>query len=462
MEERHLATELKGSTKWGVFWWAVAAGLHVAAIGCVIYFSPLREWFLKRSDPGQNLGALEGARMIKIARQMIEVHTRRIREKVVQQKNTLAALADIRDQRYERYAQQTEMMRRQSREAPEVVPLASLGAAGPDPNIPLERKDVLDLYEAAKAIETTTYGTYRQMRAIELARVQALSLNEAMEATNVAMPTHEGLNPRVFSEPITNATDGKLEALKQELFKAHAEVSSMLAAGLRMLDMANGLMAGDVGGTTVFGAGGNCEPGGSGVWGSDVGPPLAPHEYFPGATDGNFGESFRPTPGRKIMDGGIKAEWMYLDTWYIIGPFPNPSRMHMDTKFPPESAIDLDTTYIGKDGLRLDWRFRQSPELMIAPHMATNYAIWYAYTELYCEADQNRWVIFGSDDYSKTWVNGELIWTSGKTPHHWIPDRGYRKVRFRKGYNQILLKLENAGGTTGYSMAIYLGEVTGS
>jgi hypothetical protein len=41
----------------------------------------------------------------------------------------------------------------------------------------------------------------------------------------------------------------------------------------------------------------------------------------------------------------------------------------------------------------------------------------------------------------------------------WIPDRGWRKVKFRKGFNRMLLKIENAGGTMGFSVAIFLGEV---
>jgi hypothetical protein len=101
----------------------------------------------------------------------------------------------------------------------------------------------------------------------------------------------------------------------------------------------------------------------------------------------------------------------------------------------------------------------QSPTLMIAPHVATNYAVWYAYSEIYADRPQDRWVAFGSDDYSKAWLNGEMVWTSGKTPHKWIPDRGFRKLHFRQGYNPLLVRLENAGGTTGFSVVFYLGNV---
>jgi hypothetical protein len=134
----------------------------------------------------------------------------------------------------------------------------------------------------------------------------------------------------------------------------------------------------------------------------------------------------------------------------------------MDKKFPPESVIDLDATYVGKNNAKLEWEYTQArPYWPVGPRVADSYAIWYAFTEVYSEKDQTKVCLFGSDDYSKVWVNGELVYTSGKDPHHWIPDRGFQKVFLRKGVNPILLKLENAGGTTGFSMCIFLGELGG-
>jgi hypothetical protein len=131
----------------------------------------------------------------------------------------------------------------------------------------------------------------------------------------------------------------------------------------------------------------------------------------------------------------------------------------MDRKFPPESTVDLGATYVGKSGDKLTWEFRQSNKMCVAPHTADEFAIWYAYTEVYADKAQSRWCIFGSDDYGKTWVNGDLVYRSGKEPHHWIPDRGWRKVHFRKGYNTVLVKLENGGGATGFSLCICLDDM---
>jgi len=462
MDDPRVSDDTKKEVGWGTFWWTVAAVFHGAALFGLIYFTPLREWFFGREE-ADAFAEVEGPRVRNIVRTLLDVHTKRLRQKVEDQKRVLADLAFIRDKRYERYVAQAEGARRKGEDVPAPEPMATLGPAGPDANLPLDGRGIGELYEIAQAIEQTTYGTYRQMRAVELARIQSLSLKEAAEATKVALPTHPDLDERVLEEDIWNTKDGKLDALKTELLKVRAEVGSMVAAALRMLDMAEGLMASDVGGYTFLATGGGALYEGSGDtrWGSAIGPPLLAHEYFPGAKESRFGEDFRPVPGRKLMKEGRQAEWMYVDTWYTIGPFPNPDRAHLDKKFPPESVVDLDATYIGKQGRRLRWEFKQWPAVMIAPIVVDKYAIWYAYTEIYAEKDMDRWVAFGSDDYSKAWLNGELIWTSGKTPHHWIPDRGFRKLHFRQGYNPLLVKWENAGGTTGFSVVINLAEPPG-
>jgi hypothetical protein len=447
--DTRVKNEIEG-VGWGFLWWWLAVLLHLAVIALVVFWEPLRAWYLRQPDPEHNLAALEGDRMRQIVRELIQVHTRRIRERLQEQHKLLAELQHMRDHRHAGYAREA---------GPDAEPLSALGPPGPPLARPLETLDIHQLYELAARIEAHAYQTYRQLRIIELARIQGLSFAEAGDVTRVAIPSHPPINHAVFEQQITNATDGRLQALKNELYMVHAEVNAMIAAMVRMLDVARGLMGEDIGGVTVVGAGGVFEGSGTGRWGSDVGPALAPEELFPGNRDGDFGEDWQPVAGRKLMDDGRRGDWMFIDTWYIIGPFPNPNREYMDKVFPPESVVDLDATYVGKDGRNLAWQWMKSPRVMIAPHIATGYAVWYAYTEVYSDRNQTRWAAFGSDDYSKLWLNGELVWTSGKTPHKWIPDRGFRKLNLRAGHNQLLLKLENAGGTTGFSVVLYTGDI---
>jgi hypothetical protein len=97
------------------------------------------------------------------------------------------------------------------------------------------------------------------------------------------------------------------------------------------------------------------------------------------------------------------------------------------------------------------------------PHRPDNDAIYYAYTEVFSENDASYYVAFGSDDYGKAWfVEGkdfQLIMNSGQTPHPWIPDRVIKRIDFKKGYNPILFKVENAWGNMGFSVCIFLGQM---
>jgi hypothetical protein len=200
------------------------------------------------------------------------------------------------------------------------------------------------------------------------------------------------------------------------------------------------------------------------AWGYGVGPITQKLKRYATSAGQRFGGK-RPAPGRKLVKGAPEsAPWMYIDTWYILGPFPNPGRRNMLTKFPPEQAletgaeIDLDAVYMGMDGMTLTWNYRKSAEVCVAPHIPVDYGIWYAYTEIYSEGEAARWCIFGSDDFGRAWINGDLVYESPEQPHPWIPDRGYRKVVFRKGFNSVLFKLENAWGRTGFSVCVFVGD----
>ena len=66
---------------------------------------------------------------------------------------------------------------------------------------------------------------------------------------------------------------------------------------------------------------------------------------------------------------------------------------------------------------------------------------------------------FGSDDYGRVWVENEPRFankkpkfSTGTQPHAYIPDRGWKPIQLTQGVNHILVKLENAGGTTGFSV----------
>ena len=187
--------------------------------------------------------------------------------------------------------------------------------------------------------------------------------------------------------------------------------------------------------------------------------------------DGRMGELVGGNVIRFTEDptkDGIPAKWMYVQDWYVIGPFPNPNRVNIRRKFPPESVVDLDATYVGKDGKTVKWEFMQAknsnpaetwrndlkPE--VVPFTAEEYGIWYAYAEVFSDVACDRWIAVGSDDRSDLWVNDVPVWGSSNKLKQWRVDEGYRRIRLNKGRNRILARVENGWHAFGWSVCISL------
>jgi len=160
------------------------------------------------------------------------------------------------------------------------------------------------------------------------------------------------------------------------------------------------------------------------------------------------------TYGRKIRQGATPSEWMFVDSWYTIGPFPNPHRKNLLRKFPPETVIDLDATYVGKGGKEIRWQWVQSHDPMVTPADPAEYAIYYAYTEVWCDRPMDLWVAVGSDDKANVWLNGLPIWISSDKLKGWRVNEGFRKVAFKPGVNAVLYRVENGWLNIGFSLGI--------
>ena len=83
---------------------------------------------------------------------------------------------------------------------------------------------------------------------------------------------------------------------------------------------------------------------------------------------------------------------------------------------------------------------------------------YYGYTEVFFEEEMEMLVAVASDDAARIWLNDQLIWQDdGLGP--WRLDEGFRKVVFRKGFNTVLLRIENGPITCTYSVLLCPPEV---
>lgn len=66
------------------------------------------------------------------------------------------------------------------------------------------------------------------------------------------------------------------------------------------------------------------------------------------------------------------------------------------------------------------------------------------------------WVAIGSDDFSKVWIEDQLVWASGKNLKAWRLNEGLRKVHFKQGINRVLYRVENGNDKTEFSLVVSL------
>ncbi|MGB8353322.1 MAG: hypothetical protein WCD79_05505, partial [Chthoniobacteraceae bacterium] len=386
----------------------------------------------------------------------------------------------------------------------------------------LQGKNFAQLYQIAADSEKKIAAQYKDIRAEESAKLRQIPISEAAKSIEVAMPVRPPLDPSIASSNIQSAealnvhnaamekalqqidsmvavargmayqaqgsqtTNVSVEDMKIEASQAgkleelatenEGQVSVDVSQMMRQMEEGGKHEEGgggvDLGGAGA--AGGNPMAGAAGIvpggnpsnttgqqGGADGADSRIGAQMSAGLTGKQHGDDVPDSlPGRKVHNEGegVGAKWMFIDTWYIIGPFPNPARRNIDTKFPPDSVIDLDATYTGKNDELVHWRFKQSPTAGIHPPEEQPYAIYYAYTTLWFDEPRDMWIAIGSDDFSKIWINDMLVWASGRIQKPWGPGEGFRKVHFKKGLNRILDRVENGQNGCMFSVMMNMQE----
>ena len=159
-------------------------------------------------------------------------------------------------------------------------------------------------------------------------------------------------------------------------------------------------------------------------------------------------------PGRRFTDESMRAGWMYIDTWYVIGPWENNGLIDWDVLHPPEWELDLAKTYAdGKGGKELAWQFTQSNVMRCTPPDEQSNSTYYCYTEVYFDRDRDMLLAIASDDAAKVWINDILVWQDNGLSS-WSLDEGFRKVAFKQGFNRIMVRIENGPIVCQYSLLL--------
>lgn len=147
----------------------------------------------------------------------------------------------------------------------------------------------------------------------------------------------------------------------------------------------------------------------------------------------------------------------YIPEWMIIGPFINKRdsdilRYGIDSIFPPEVQVNLSDSYSGANEKEIKWNRYETPENgyfslwdKVEPY---EFVITYAFTYVYSPEDVVVPFFIGSDDGSKVFLNGEELYRFLDIRVA-APDQDTIQLPMNKGWNELLLKIENNFG--GYS-----------
>ena len=186
----------------------------------------------------------------------------------------------------------------------------------------------------------------------------------------------------------------------------------------------------------------------------------------------------RKGTGSMIGAGGTLANRMYLNSWYVIGPFEGRHGLNVfkNYRYPPEDGIVLDAAYRGKTGRVVRWQYVNGQDYPLIPPDPAEDAVYYGYTELMSDAERDLVAWIGADDDARVWLNDRMIWEGGDsdrdnkawfwneiyhTRNNYVRDlnltEGRRLIHLRKGRNKLFFKLSN--GATRVFFSMVLGQV---
>ena len=169
---------------------------------------------------------------------------------------------------------------------------------------------------------------------------------------------------------------------------------------------------------------------------------------------------------------GIPGNGIF-NKWLILGPIPIFQGSH-DSEDPELQKEAFDKDQISLSGASqsvnnkkiffrnsvYQWQFVQEDNGIIDLTKGTGinaFAMKYAYARIDIPEDQAFILGVGSDDAVKIWVNRELI-HSNWTARGLIKDNDLVHVRLKKGRNDIVVKIQNRGGSWAFTCRAILPE----
>jgi hypothetical protein len=145
--------------------------------------------------------------------------------------------------------------------------------------------------------------------------------------------------------------------------------------------------------------------------------------------------------------------------WNFIGGLAAPDGNNFDFAFPPEKEIKLDAKYPTRGNQQAAWQQKKDwPDgavhdfLAHLPQPLHENVANYLHREVEAEGACELPASFGSDDTLTVWVNGKKIHAEN-VGRGAAPDQALVKLPLQKGKNELLVKICNGGGPSGFYFA---------
>lgn len=133
-----------------------------------------------------------------------------------------------------------------------------------------------------------------------------------------------------------------------------------------------------------------------------------------------------------------------IDRWMIIGPFNNERNARYDTAYGPETEIDFDASYQGRDRM-VWWRplehltFGRGVDFAAVCYPRVQ-VLGYVLTYVHSPVAQDATLCVGASKAVKLWFNDRLAWAS-ELERGFVPDQMTLPVRLQRGFNKLLVKV---------------------
>jgi len=362
-----------------------------------------------------------------------------------------------------------------------------------------------ELLAQARALARAIDGVERDAKAEELAKLLHIPKEKALEQVAAAPPLPAPKDPAQAAAQIEQLETRARQALEQRRQQLERQQNGTPVTADEQRPADAGAGAGARAGTGTGGVAPQGEAGGApgtgtgqgnfgGVSGAQVLagiraftnpdlPDRATQAYTTGRVnifdDGGSGSvpavdtaAMVKGAGRMIGAGGTYANRVYVNRWYLIGPFDGKhgDGLFSNYRHPPEDGVVLDAVYRGKHGRAVRWEYVDTARYPLMPPTAAEDAVYYGYTELMSDRERDVTFWVGADDDAQLWLNDRLVWRGGDPRKQWFFSRiydiantyardynlseGKRVVHLRQGRNKLFFKLSNGPTRLFFSLVV--------